>query len=523
MNPDELLRVVATPTRLGVHLAPEVWGYGSEYRVDPWLALTEQRVLDAVMDRDHQRFIRVHVPPQVGKTSYSGGFLPFWILGMFPDTRIIFISYSDDYSRLRGGEVRDMIQAYGLELFGIEIDPNYSSATDWRIKGHRGGMLSVGIGSQITGRSGDIIIVDDVLKNMQEAASVATKNLHVREWDGTIRPRLQPGGTLIMTCTRWADDDLPGVIGSRVRIPGYRGDQWEELSFPAIAEPSDEEVQQKVDFDLWEDELGRKYGEPLACRFYPDPTVEWEDSIFYAIRRSGTDLFTFSCAFQQNPIASEAGMFPPGMWGRYRLDELPEMISTVRVWDPAATAGGGDFSVGVKVGKGKDGRFYVLDVWRHQLESDQVLDAAVIIAKDDGYMTEVGVEQERAGSGKGTVRFWDVELAQHGFRVFPCPAMGSKEERAKPASTLQHGGRLMIPDDEENIEWVNVLIDQARRIMGDGRRGRHDDIVDAFSHAVLKLLDAAAVEFWDPGDAVLEAATQGQVEGWIMKHLMGVG
>jgi predicted phage terminase large subunit-like protein len=523
VSPDELLRIVATPTRLGVHLAPELWGYDAEYRVDPWLAMAEQRVLDAVLDREHQRFVRIHVPPQIGKTSFSGGFLPFWLLGMFPDTRIIFISYSDDYSRLRGGEVRDMVAAYGLELFGIELDPNYQSATDWRIKGHRGGMLSVGIGSQITGRSGDIVIIDDVLKNMQEAASMATKMLHVREYDGTIRPRLQPGGTIIMTSTRWADDDLAGVIGTRTQQPGYRGDPWEVLSFPAIAEPSDEEIQHKVDFDLWEDELGRKYGEPLACRFYPDPTVEWEESIFYNIRRSGTDLFTFSCAFQQNPIASEAGMFPPGKWARYRTAELPDMISTVRVWDPAATAGGGDYSVGVKVGKGKDGRFYILDVWRHQLDSDQVLDAALVIAKSDGFMCDVGVEQEKAGAGKGTVRFWDVELAKHGYRVFPCPTTGSKEERAKPASTLQHGGRLVIPDDEENIEWVNPLIDQSRRIMGDGRRGRHDDIVDGLAHAVLKLLDAASVDFWDPGTAYEGEVSERQMEDWIMKHLMGIG
>jgi predicted phage terminase large subunit-like protein len=520
VTPDELLRIVATPTRLGVHLAKDLWGWEAKYDVDPWLAMTEQKVLDAVLDREHQRFVRIHVPPQVGKTSFSGGFLPFWLLGMFPDTRIIFISYSDDYSRLRGGEVRNMIRAYGMELFGIEIDPDREAAGDWGIKGHRGGMLSVGIGSQISGRPGDIIIIDDIIKNMQEAASMATKALHVREYDGTIRGRLQPGGTIIMTSTRWADDDLAGTIGSRTRAPGYRGDQWEVLSFPAIAEPSDEEISQSIDFELWEDELGRKHGEPLACRF-TNPDLPWEDTTFYSVRRS-LDLFTFSCLFQQNPIASEAGMFPPGKWARYRMEERPKMISEVRVWDPAATAGGGDYSVGVKIGKGTDGRFYVLDVWRDQLDSDRVLESALTIAKADGFMCQIGVEQERAGSGKGTVRFWDVELVKHGFQVFPCPAMGSKEERAKPASTLQHGGRLLIPDDEDNIEWVNVLIDQSRRMMGDGRRGRHDDIVDGMAHGVLKLLDAASVEFWDPGTAEIGSATEREVEGWIMQHLMGV-
>lgn len=517
MTPDELLRIVLTPTRLGQHLVPELWGEGSIYDIDPWLALTEQRVLEAVLDRDHQRFVRAHVPPQVGKTTFSCLFLPFWILGMFPESRIILVTYSDDYSRLRGGEVRDLIAAFGRELFGIEIDPNRDAAADWRLAHHRGGMLSVGVGSQLSGRSGDIVIIDDLIKNIQEATSVATKSLHIKEYGSTIRPRLQPRGTIIMTSTRWAEDDLAGWIGSRQERPGYNGEMWEELSFPAIAEPRDQE---EIDPEAWRDILGRQLEEPLQCRF-TDPELAWEDTIFHQLRRSADDMMEFSCVFQQNPINSDAGMFPPGKWRRYRKDELPKMRQVVRIWDPAATEGGGDWSVGLKIGRGEDDRFYILDVWRNKFAADAVLDAAVSIARADTTAVEVGVEQEKAGAGKGTVRFWELEMLKHGVRVFPCKVDNAKEVRAKPASTLQQGGQLLIPHDDEGVDWVHVLIDQARRMMGDGRRGRNDDMIDCLSHGVEHLLEANSVEFWDPSD--FNPAAQSDVEGALFRHLLGLG
>lgn len=520
MTPDDLLKIVATPSRLGVYLAPLVWGDGQTYDVDPWLELMEQRVLDAFLDRSTQRFIRCHMPPQIGKTSYSGGFLPFWVLGMFPETRIILVTYSDDYSRLRGGETRDLVKAYGHKLFGINVDPDKEAAGDWRLKGHRGGMLSVGIGSQITGRSGDLIIIDDVIKNIQEAASVVTKDLHRKEYRSTIRPRLQPGGTILMTSTRWAEDDLAGSIEMRENSENYKGERYEVLSFPAIAEPADDETVE--DEATWRDILGREMGQPLQCRF-TDPDKPWEETIFYNLRDSSDDFLEFSCVFQQKPVAGEGGMFPPTKWQYYRSDEVPEMRAVCRVWDPAATEGGGDWSVGLKMGRGQDGNYYILDVWRGRVSADLVLATAKQIATGvDGSICEVGVERERAGGGKTTVQFWTIELNREGIRVFECPADDTKEDRARPASTFQQSGHLKLPHPEEGKEWVPQLIDQARRMMGDGRRGRYDDMVDTMAYAVRHLMPREAVDFWDPSAAEFSGATQEDVEGWILQHVRGV-
>ena len=154
---------IALPSALGAAIAPDMWT--EEYLVDPWVLEVEAAIITAVMDEDpnERHFIRVHLPPQVGKTRYMT-LLAFWLLGVMPETRIIFVTYSDDYSANRGREIRNMIDAFGW-MFGIEIDPDTKSASDFKLKGHRGGVLAVGIGSQITGRSGDVIIIDDLLKN----------------------------------------------------------------------------------------------------------------------------------------------------------------------------------------------------------------------------------------------------------------------------------------------------------------------------------------------------------------------
>lgn len=516
----EHLRRVATPTRLGKYLVegdpgcdhkartckcPKHWGHKGRYDVDPWLMMTEQNVLEAILDENVQRFIRIHVPPQVGKTTFSALFLPFWLLGMNPELRIILVTYSDDYSRVRGGEVRDLIKAYGKALFGIEIDPDNDAAGDWKLKGHQGGMLSVGIESQMAGRSGDIVIIDDTIKNATEASSTATKTAQVRTFDSVIRARLQPGGTMIMTTTRWADDDLPGVIGARCRAKGYKGDHWEVLSFPAIAEPGDDmperlpEAERVTDAE-WRDVLGRALGEELDCRFTK------QDPEFFHRLQNTVEPFEFSCIWQQQPVSATGSMFPAARWQRYRRSELPEIASRCRVWDPAASEGGGDWTVGELWGKGVDGNYYLLDLQRFRKSGDEVLETATEIAVTDGYDVPVFVEQERAGAGKAIVALWKREMPAH--QVEPAKAEGSKEDRAKPYSQLQQSKRVFIPHDDEEEDWVPEFIDQHRKLMGDGRRPKHDDMIDPGSYAIKYLLEFGRVEIYDPFASNFDAETQ---------------
>lgn len=493
LTPDELLRVIATPSRIGVHIGGKEWG--APWVAYPWIELAERRIVEAVMDPD-ERFVMLNAPPQTGKTTYSGELLPFWLLGMFPHKRIILITYSDDYSRTKGLAVRNLVERYGQEMFGIEVDKNASAAGDFQLAGTRGGLLCVGIGSQITGRPGDIIVIDDVIKNMQEAGSAATKNLHEREYDGTIRTRLQPGGTIIITATRWADDDLSGRLQERQRQPGYDGDRYEVLSFDAICDTPEDFDGEPEDYV---DPIGRKVGDPLPCRF-DRPGRDRCDHHFYRVRRS-VDPFTFSCLYQQRPTVPEGGMFPPAKWAYW--SKLPPLVRKVRVWDLAATEDGGDWTVGLLAGVDSKGDIYAIDRVRERLSAAGVEELVERTAKRDGFETRIVIEQERAGAGKALVSRYERLL--RGYMVSGRKAEGSKEVRARPYSAMQQKGRFLLP---QGAPWLTEWIDEHKRMMGDGRRPRHDDQIDVGSYAALELLGVEAATFFDPYGMNLSGESQ---------------
>jgi hypothetical protein len=75
-----------------------------------------------------------------------------------------------------------------------------------------GGMITSGVGSGITGRGADILICDDLVKNAEE---VASQTMRERTWEwyrSTFYTRLEPGGAIILTQTRWHQNDLSGKL-----------------------------------------------------------------------------------------------------------------------------------------------------------------------------------------------------------------------------------------------------------------------------------------------------------------------
>ena len=158
------LRRIATPSRLALEIGKKVTGF--DFELYHWLEYAEQRILDAIMD-PHERFILLNVPPRSGKTTYSGVFLPGWFLGMFNDKHVMFVSYSDDFSVKFGRAVRTILDRFGHDYFGVGVDKSAQSASDWQMAGSFGGMLSTGVGGILTGHGGDLIVIDDIIKNIQ--------------------------------------------------------------------------------------------------------------------------------------------------------------------------------------------------------------------------------------------------------------------------------------------------------------------------------------------------------------------
>ena len=482
------------PSRIGIAYGKQL--FGEEWVFYPWLKYVEQRILDAVLDDTRERHIIVNAPPQTGKSSYCGILLPFWLTGMFPDRNLMYISYSDSFSVSKGKDVRQLHETYGQDLFGVTINPDYTSGSEWRLNDHRGGMLSVGIGGLITGKPGHFIIVDDLIKSSEDASSTAIKEKHLKEWDSTIQTRLQPNGTVIIIATRWAEDDLTGSLLERMKQPGYDGPKWEVLSFPAFAEPPEEmdgELTPEEEAE-WRDLIGREYGEVLDCRFSRIEGREPDD--FFRLARNSRDPLSWACLYQQRPFSPEGSMFPKDAWKYYNPDERPDLDELIRCWDLASTAGGGDWTVGTKMGR-LGGELYVLDVQRFRKASNEVMDAVIDQAPIDGFNTKIKVEEEKGAAGASLIATLAKLLPS--YLLEPAKAEGDKKSRATPWSACQRGGHAWLPEPD-TVDWdVRAFVSEHARMMQDGRRPRHDDQIDTAAYCALELIGSAEIDLYIPG------------------------
>src|SRR5690606_22608743 len=203
----------------------------------------------------------VTMPPRHGKSERVSKKFPAWHVGRNPTDEIILASYSVDLSRGFSRIARDTLTA-NKSVFGVEVDKNNQSAESWGIDGYRGGVTAAGVGGPITGKGARIAIIDDPVKNAEEANSEVMRE---KVWDwytSTLYTRLTPDGRIIVVMTRWHEDDLVGRLlkkeADEIKEGTHKGERWTVINFPALAED--------------DDYLGRKEGEPLWPEFGFDST-----------------------------------------------------------------------------------------------------------------------------------------------------------------------------------------------------------------------------------------------------------
>jgi len=186
--------------------------------------------LESVERGDIRRLI-ISMPPRHGKTLLCTLLFVAWYLGRHPEQFIISASYGQELADNFGRRVRNLVN----DPLHRAIFPGFRLADDStsmrRFNTTAGGAYyAVGRGGPITGRGADLLIIDDPLKDRQEAQSDTIRGgLH--EWFSSVAyTRLQPGGAIVLIQTRWHEDDLAG------RLLREHPADWELLSLPAIAE-----------------------------------------------------------------------------------------------------------------------------------------------------------------------------------------------------------------------------------------------------------------------------------------------
>jgi len=184
------------------------------------------------------------MPPRHGKSELVSVQFPAWTLGNNPDLQIMEASYSAELAQDFGRQARNLVGSPEYRnLFKTKLAEDSSSKGSWHTNG-RGAYNAVGVGGSATGKGADILIIDDPIKNRQDADSQVLRDSTWNWYTSTARTRLMPNGAIIVVMTRWHDDDLAGRI-----LANDKAGEWEVLYLPAIA--IDDEKYRKAGDALW--------------------------------------------------------------------------------------------------------------------------------------------------------------------------------------------------------------------------------------------------------------------------------
>lgn len=227
--------------------------------------------------------LMIFCPPRSGKSQEATINFPAQYLGNHQDKEIATVSYSGELAVDFGSKTRDIINSEVYKLMFPEVNIRADEKAKGKWKTEKGGSYtSVGVGGVLTGRGADLLIIDDPIKNREEADSKVYRDKVWNFYTSTAYTRLNPGAALIVILTRWHLDDLAG------RLLAQEGNDWEVIEFPAIA---------------IKDEQFRKKGEPLWGNRYPLEELEKTKKVI--------GLSNWSSLYQQRPILTENQEFKP--------------------------------------------------------------------------------------------------------------------------------------------------------------------------------------------------------------------
>ena len=312
--------------------------------VPGWYVDAIAHQLERVRRGEIRRLI-INMPPRSLKSMAASVAFPAFLLGRDPTKRIICVSYSNDLSRKMSNDFRAVMSApWYRAIFPAARIGSKDSEGEIELT-ERGGRLATSVEGTLTGRGGDIIIIDDPLKGAD--AYSAPRRDAVNQWYiNTLVSRLDDKrtGAIVIVMQRVHMDDLTGFV-----LQG--SEDWIVLNLPAIAEADDE-------FSLPHGKVHhRRLGDVLAPEREPLSVLESLKLLL------GADLF--SAQYQQSPVPPGGAMVKRDWVKRYT--ELPIFENkpmVVQSWD-TAMKGGPENDWSVCTTWFRNGTYYYLvDVWR---------------------------------------------------------------------------------------------------------------------------------------------------------------
>lgn len=398
--------------------------------------------------------IIITMPPRHGKSRLATEIFPAWILGKDPTIPVITASYNFKLSEKFGGSTKDILasEIYQSLFPGTLLRKDSRAKSNWgTVAG--GKYIGAGVGGPITGFGAKLAIIDDPIKNREEANSQTYRD---KVWDwytSTLYTRLEGAGALIAIATRWHMDDFIGRLISKQKEDEKAGkvhyDKWEVINFPAIAEDDEPPY--------------RKAGEPL----WPE---KFSLNTLYTIRN--IDVEDWSSLYQQKPISSANQEFKKEFFKTYTKKDIKDLyLSYYTFVDPAISQkDSADNSVVLTVAKEVKGpRWFRIRedagrltpgdllklIFKHQEEYDSKVYLETVAYQES---LKYSIQEEQRKREK----YWTINEFK---------PRGNKEARIRGLLPLYQAGVIYhLPND---FEYERELLEFPK--------SRHDDRADAMS------------------------------------------
>lgn len=453
------------------------------------MALHHRVIAEALDDVERGECDRLMLmlPPGSAKSTYASVFFPEYFLGRNPQLQVISASHTVELAEAFGRRVRNAVEDPGFTtLWNVRLAGDNAAAGRWATD--KGGQyFAVGVGGSVTGRRGDLVIVDDPVASREDADSERVREKTWEWWTNDLLTRLKPGGRIVFVMTRWHEDDLAGRILDRER------DRWKVIKIPMVAGAKDP--------------LGRKEGERLWPEWFTDDML----------RQAQSDPRSWISLYQQEPRPAEGAEFKRSWIQRYGV--APKQTNRIILVDPAGSKGKtSDYTAMWVVGLGPDENVYVLDGLRDRLNLTERTNALFELHRKWKPM-QVRYERYGAFGDIEHIRS-EMERRQYRFSLTEVGGQVQKEARIRRLIPWFEGGRIWLPHemirtsvDGRQYDVVKEFIDKEYSAFP---VGVHDDAFDCLARLAEPTLSLP----WpreDDGPDPAAAAVWGvldEVTGW---------
>jgi len=394
----------------------------------------------------------INMPPRHTKSEFASYLLPAWFLGKFPHKKVIQASNTGELAVGFGRKVRNLVdsEVYGSIFPNLALQADSKAAGRWNTsKG--GDYFAIGVGGTVTGKGADVLIIDDPHSEQEAAQAASNPDIYdkVFEWyTSGPRQRLQPGGSIVVVMTRWAQRDLTGQV---LKSAAQRsGEEWEVIEFPAIL-PS---------------------GKPLWPQF-------WSLAELEALREELPNA-KWQAQYQQNPVGNESAIVKRDWWKWWEKDDPPRCDYILQSWDTAfEKTQRADYSAGTTWGifDCEEDNFapniILLNTYKKRVEFPEL--KRDVMREYTEYEPDSLIVEKKAS---GAPLIYDLRAMGIPVQEYTPSKGQDKIARLNSVSDIIASGKVWVPQ----TRWAEELVDEIAAFPS----GEHDDLVDATTLALMR-------------------------------------